>query len=163
MTIANRLIIVTSVAMLCAFAQQQCSASQPLPKAKYKAQCPFPPSNGPLYLGQGIPTVYVQGHIDVARDIHWLSLKNEPDLIAYVLTGQSGEIVLVPYTARNIFRTHPAKLGANQYIPLGSFLLSPPNLNARLAKRRLLNAGSPTVQVHSCFSNTWPGTYPHTH
>lgn len=138
------------------------TAQQELPKAQYKAECPLPPSNGPVFLGQGIPTLYVNGHIAIARDIHWLSQDETERLIGYALTSDSGEIVLVPYTTQHIFAVlDGGRLpSANNYLPLGKFSLSNTTLNAALRKKQLLIHPSRQIAIHRCFRNVWDGKYP---
>lgn len=135
-------------------------ADQPLPLATYKAECPNPPSNGPLFIGQGIPTVYSGGHIDVAHDIHWLSADHSEHLVGYVITGMSGEIVLVPYTTQRIFAKRYKVLAADDYIPLGVFTLNANTLNAALRKKHLLDSPNERLRMHNCFRNVWNGEYP---
>lgn len=153
-------VLLTAMAAMLTPAATTASQSQPLPRAVYKAECPLPTSNGPLYLGQGIPTVYLHGHIDVVRDIQWLSVGGERSLIGYAITGMSGEIVLVPYTTRHVFTQWSKVLAANMYVPLGNFKLSEQTLNAALQKKHLLSRPSERITLHQCFSNKWDGSYP---
>lgn len=133
---------------------------QPLPVGVYKAECHVPSKGSPLFLGQGIPTLYVHGHIDVVRDIHWLTLDSEQDLVGYALTASSGTIVLVPYTTSKVFTQQPKVLAASDYIPLGKFALSSSALSNVLRGRKLLVRPSETITVHPCFRSTWDGKYP---
>lgn len=144
------------IALLVVSALPAIAASQPikreLPMAAYKAECLVPATNRPLFVGQGIPTVYEHGHIAVARDIHWLSVAAK-ELVGYAITADSGTIVLVPYTNQPVFVGQPKVRAAIQYIPLGKFPLTSDAVTTALRKRALLARPNQKVLVHRCFRN----------
>ncbi len=132
-----------------------------LEPAHYKSVCPMPQAGSALFVGQGVPIVNpTSGTIDVARDIHWLSLSTDSNLVGYAITGTSGITTVVPYTRKNLFIGGYRLLNADQYIPLGKMLLSGENVTRALYAGHHLKSKGLKFIVHPCFSNEWNGKYP---
>lgn len=134
-------------------------ASSALPASHYKSVCPNPKSGSPLFVGQGIPSVYVQGHIDVAKDIHWLSLAGQTGLVGYVLIGTSGIVTVVPYSNQKVF-VDQIPNAANQYLALGRIPLTGDSLTRALKRSGHVLKDADHFEVHRCFATVWDGKYP---
>lgn len=134
----------------------------PLPKARYKAECPMPPSNSPVFLGQVIPTSKQKsGKLDLASDIRWLSLGNDRTLVGFLLRGQSTKWFLVPYSTKPIFKGQWKALGADQFFPLGEGEISAGILSRLLLDRDLATKNvASKISMHPCFKSTWDGSFP---
>ena len=134
-----------------------------LPPAQYKATCPVQGVN-PLFLGQGVPgTNFGLHHVEVARDIHWLSTSEGASLVGYLITGwYSHQLVLVPYSQKPTF-VNPYNAGnGGQYIPLGVVRPTALAVTTAIYSQHLVlpSVGQTKFIVHPCFSTYWDGRYP---
>lgn len=136
---------------------------RPLPPAKYRATCPVQGVD-PLFLGQGVPgTTFGLKHVEVARDLHWLSTSASPLLVGYLITGwYSHQLVLVPYSRKPTFVNPYNAANGDQFIPLGVVSPTSDAVTKAIYSRHLAlpSLGQSKFVVHRCFSTYWDGKYP---